>query len=161
MITMRMIFQLTLISLILSSCYSYKIFPKEYRHFTYTGEKKEVFVLNPEMSKEYEILKKAGVFKIMTDSSNRPVTRIRLYPLERAFVCGQPITASLLFLGQLPVLLPDRYQFRFDELRATDTVQRNYELQVATHYWFWDMFVVKKNFNQKAGQTLLAQYYNE
>jgi len=155
------LFLLTIsLAVLLSSCYSYRIFPKEYRDFTYTGEKKEAFVLNPELTKELQIFKQAGIFKLVTDTVNKPVVKIKLYPLQKDFVCGQPMIGSFITLGQLPVLLPDKYQYRFDEVHTADTIQRLYELKIATRYWFWDMFAVKKNFSQKAGHTLLAEYYN-
>lgn len=155
------LFLLTIyLAVLLSSCYSYRIFPKEYRNFTYTGEIKEAFILNPELTKELQIFKQAGIFKLVTDTLNKTVVKIKLYPLQRNFVCGQPIVGSFITLGQIPVLLPDKYQYRFDEVQATDTIPRQYELKIATRYWFWDMFAVKKKFNRKAGQTLLAEYYN-
>ena len=157
---MRIFFVIMCATTLLSSCYSYKIYPKEYRNFTYTGEKKEAFILNPELTKEFQILKKAGIFKIVTDTLEKSVVKIRLHPLQRNFVCGQPVTASLFSLGQLPVLLPDKYQYEFEEVQLTDTIQRRYELKIATRFWFWDIFAVKKNLKQKAGQTLLAEYYN-
>jgi len=157
---MKIILSAILSAILLSSCYSYKIFPKEYRHFTYSGEKKEAFVVNPELTKELQILKKAGIFKIITDTLNNSAVKIKLYPLQRSFMCAQPVTASLFTLGQFPVLLPDRYQYGFDEVQRSDTIQRRIELKIATRFWFWDMFAVKKNFKQKAGQTLLAEYYN-
>jgi hypothetical protein len=156
---MKMFFLTMLTSVLLSSCYSYKIFPKEYRRFTYTGEKKQAFIVNPELSKEFKILKRAGIFNITTDTSDNAVVKIKLYAIQRNLVCGQPVTASLITLGQLPVLLPDKYQYTFEEIRRTDTIQKQYELKIATRFWFWDMFALKKNFNQKAGQTLLAAYY--
>ena len=145
---------------LLSSCFSYKIFPKEYRSFTYAGEKKNAFIINPELKKEFEILKRSGVFNIVSDSSSESVVKIKLYPLQKNFACGEPIIASWITLGQMPVYLPDRYQYRFDEVEPAITVQRHYELKLAMRYWFWDMFAFKKNFKKKAGQTLLAEYYN-
>jgi len=142
------------------SCYSYKIFPKQARDFYYTGEKKEAFILNPELSKEFKILKASGIYKIIDDSSNNSVIRIKLYPMKRNIACGEPALGSLITLGQVPVLLPDKYQYRFDEISNTVIVHKQQELEVATRYWFWDMFVFNKNFNKKAGQTLLAGYYN-
>ncbi len=157
---MKIFLVTTYLAILLSSCYSYKIFPKGYRNFTYTGEKKEAFVLNPELKKECQIFKRAAIYNIVTDTLNKCVVKIKLYPLQRDFVCGQPIIASFITLGQLPVLLPDKYQYKFDEVHLNDTIQKRYELKIATRFWFWDMFAVKKNFNQKAGQTLLAAYYN-
>jgi len=142
------------------SCYSYKIYSEEARKFVYTGEKKEAFILNPELSKEFKIFKKSGIYKIVDDSSNNSALKIKLYPMGRSFVCGQPVIVSLFTLGQVPVILPDRYQYQFDEFSKTDTIHRRQELLLATRVWFWDMFVFNKNFNKKAGQTLLAGYYN-
>jgi hypothetical protein len=157
---MKIVLCIILSATILSSCYSYKIFPKEYRNFTYTGAKKEAYIVNPELTKEFKILKMAGIFKISDDTLNRSVVRIRLHRLQKDFVCGQPVTASLFTLGQFPVLLPDRYRYGFDEVDQSGTIQRQYELKIATRFWFWDMFAVRKNFNRKAGQTLLGEYYN-
>jgi hypothetical protein len=145
----------------LSSCYSYKIFPKENRRFSYNGQKEDAFILNPELTKELKIFKAAEIFNIVEDTLNQACVKIKLYPLKRDFICGEPIVASLFTLGQLPVLLPDNYQFEFDEVRPTDTTQRKFELKIATRYWFWDMFVVKKNFKKKAGRALLAEYYTK
>jgi hypothetical protein len=55
--------------------------------------------------------------------------------------------------------IPDQYAFAFDEISTADTVQRKFNLDISIHYWFWDMFVFRKNFNRNAGQPLLADYY--
>jgi hypothetical protein len=68
--------------------------------------------------------------------------------------------ASLITLGQMPVLLPDRYQLTFTEIQKADSTQRRFELLIATRFWFWDMFAINKKFNQKAGQALRSKYYN-
>lgn len=157
---MRLTIFLTLLAILFSSCYSYKIFPEEYRSFSYNGEKKKAFVLNPGLSKEFRILQKAGIFQLTTDSLDTSVTRIKLYSLEKHFACGEPVLLSWFTLGQVPVFFPDRYDYTFDEIQRTDTIQKAFELRVAMRYWFWDIFRFHKKFQQKAGQTLLANYYN-
>ena len=155
-----LIYLLIFISISFCSCFSYKIFPKEARAFAYTGEKKEAFILNPQLSKEFKILKKSGIYNIVYDSSDNSVIKIKLYPMKKNVACGEPVLGSLITFGQVPVLFPDRYQYQFDEVSKTDTVHRNQELQLATRVWFWDMFVFNKNFDKKAAQTLLAGYYS-
>jgi hypothetical protein len=157
---LRLFIAIVIMSLF-SSCYSYKVYPKEYRDFSYEGEREKVYVLNPGLSKELQILKRSGIFNIISDTIDNTVVKIQLYPLKGSFACGQPIIASLFTLGQVPVLFPDRYQYEFDEVRNSGTVRRSYELKIAKRYWFWDMFLVKKNFHKKAGQTLLAGYYKD
>src|SRR5688500_2728706 len=61
-VAMKMLPWVMLSITVFSSCYSYKVFPKEYRKFEYTGERKSAFVLNPELKKEYAILSHSGIF---------------------------------------------------------------------------------------------------
>jgi hypothetical protein len=157
---MRTTFLMIITTILFSSCYSYKIFPKEDRRFTYTGERKKAFILNPQLSKEFKILKESGIYNFTNDSSADSVIKIRLSPLQARFVCGEPMIASLITLGQMPVLLPDRYQLTFTEIQKADSTQRRFELLIATRFWFWDMFAINKKFNQKAGQALRSKYYN-
>ncbi|HEY2721263.1 MAG TPA: hypothetical protein VGI82_06045 [Chitinophagaceae bacterium] len=157
---MRIITLLALLVTMFSSCYSYKIYPKEYRSFKYEGEKEKAFIINPELSKEYRILKRSGIFQITNDSLDDSVVKIRLYPFERFYGCAEPVLLGLFTLGQFPVLLPDTYWFTFEETKRSNTVKRRFQLGIATRYWFWDIFAFNKKFDQKAGQTLLASYYN-
>jgi hypothetical protein len=150
-----------LLFLLLSSCYSFKIYPKEDRNFVYTGEKKEAFILNPELKKEYRVLAKSGIYNIVSDSNKTGVIKVRLYHIRQDFVCGEPILANWITLGQWPVYLPDRYQFKYDEIQGSVVQHKQFDLRVATRYWFWDLFTFEKNFGKKAGQSLLAEYYRE
>ncbi len=153
----------TIISLVplilLSSCYSYRIFPKAIRNYTYSGPRQKAYVLNPELKKEYKILISSNVFDITRDSTGA-VINLKLYPMRMTSSCGQPITGSLITLGQVPVLLPDRYQYRFDIISNAVSTSYTTEMLIATHVWFWDMFVIHKKFNQKAGQVLLSNYFS-
>jgi hypothetical protein len=155
---MKRIATIIAVTLLLTSCYSYKIFPVAYRDFCYNGEKQTAYILNPELAKEKEILKGAGIFAF-TDSLSKDCMTIKLRPLERRLSCGQPIIASLFTLGQVPVYFTDRYNYQFDEIEHGDTILKRFELLVAQRTWFWDMFKVHKRFNQQASQALLASYY--
>ena len=157
---MRTCLTALLLASVCTSCYSYKIFPKEYRNYVYEGQRKTAFVLNPELEKEYGILKASGIFILTTDSLNGESLKLRLHPLGSGFVCGQPVLASLFTLGQVPVYLPDTYSYRFEEI-GRDTTLRKIELKIATRVWFWDLFAFPKKFRKKAGMALLAAYYNE
>lgn len=142
-----------------TSCFSYKIFPKEYRDFTYNGERQTAFITNPELKKEKEILTQSGIFILTDDSLDNHSVKIKLHRLKRDFTCGQPILASAITLGQFPVYFPDRYQYQFDEIHSSDTTTKKFELLIAQRTWFWDMFVIHKRLKQKAGKALLANYY--
>jgi len=158
---MKLSLYILLLSTCLTSCYTYKVFPKEYRNFTFKGEKKIAFVTNPQLKKEYEILKQSGIFKLTNDSLSDESAKVKLQPLSRGFICGNAIVVSVFSLGQLPVYFPDTYHYRFEEMRGHNTISRDFELQVAQRIWFWDMFAINKNFKGKAGKALLANYYRQ
>ncbi len=155
----RSIISILLLPVILSGCYAYRVFPKSYRHFEAPAATQTVYIINPELKKEFEILKAAGIYIISNDSTNH--LAIKLYPMQRNFVCGQPIVGSILFLGQLPAYLPDRYQFIYEEQQDGTTRQFKYELKVATRIWFWDMFTFQKNFKKFAGKALAGSRHQE
>ena len=142
------------------SCYTYKIYPKTDRHFSYAGNRSLAYVTNPSLKKEYAILHAAGIFELTTDSLDSRAIKIQLLPLKKGFTCGQPAVLSLFTLGQLPVIMPDSYTFIFQEIYPADSQYRSFQLHVATRIWFWDLFAFNKNFNGKAGQTLSAQYFH-
>jgi hypothetical protein len=146
------------VSTVFSSCYTYRIYPKEHRNYVYTGERKKAYVQNPEL-KEFQTFQAANIFQLTSDSTDATAVQIKLYPVGRSFVCGQAILASLITLGQLPVVFPDRYFFSFDEIQSGTITHHRFKLQVATRYWFWDMFAFRKRFKQKVGQSLLANYH--
>jgi hypothetical protein len=156
----RNLFILLLLPFLLSSCYTYKIFPMGVRRYSYDGPKQTAYILNPELKKEYSILKKSNIYNLSTDSLGNNIVRIRLYRIDRHLVCGQPITLSVITLGQLPVYLPDRYKFQFDEIGADQqTSKKSYDFSIATRYWFWDLFSFHKDFSGKAGKVLCYKYY--
>ena len=152
-----LLYFLTIVSL--SSCYSYKLFPKEYRDFAPPKETRTAYVVNKELKREYKILEASKLFQLTNDSSDLHAIKVTLYPIKQRFVCGQPILAYVVFLGQLPVYFPDQYQYTFDEKIEGLITRRHFELQVTKRYWFWDMFTFDKNFKAKAGQALLANYH--
>jgi hypothetical protein len=158
---MKLLLFIGVLSTALTSCYTYKVFPKEYRAFEYKGEKETAFVINPELKKEYEILKQSGIFILTSDSLNDKAVKIELHPLFRGFMCGNAIVLSAFSLGQFPVYFPDTYHFKFEEMERQETRSRDFELQVAKRIWFWDMFALNKNFKGKAGKALLANYYKK
>lgn len=141
------------------SCYSYKVYPKEYRKLENTAVQKTAFVINESDSikKELKILKSSDLFVITNDSTKADV-KIKLYPIRKSWVCGQGMIVSMLTLGQLPVHFPDRYYYQFDEIEGKFVVKRKIELRIAQRVWFWDMFTFGRNFEKKAGKSLLGEY---
>ncbi|HEY9177259.1 MAG TPA: hypothetical protein VIN07_06190 [Flavipsychrobacter sp.] len=148
---------LSLIAVSFSSCYTYKVYPEEYRRLENIGAKPKAYVINDTLDKELNILVSSGIFTIIKDSTEADL-QIHIYPLEQNMVCGQGLTASMITLGQLPVFLPDRYFYRFDEIGHNGKTHRKIELKIAQRVWFWDVFVFNKRFEENAGKALLGGY---
>jgi hypothetical protein len=140
-----------------SSCYCYKVYPKEYRKLQNTSPKRTVYIADQSLQKEMKILADSQLFTFIKDSTKADL-KIRLYPLEKAIACGQPMIISMLTLGQLPVIFPDKYYYRFDEIEKDKITTRKLELKIAQRVWFWDVFSFNKRFERKAGKAVLGEY---
>ena len=150
---------LSLLCVVLSSCYTYKVYPKKYRTLENKEPKQNAYIINDSLKQEWDILVNSDLFIIVSDRTLADV-EIVLYPLERAYTCGQPFVLSAITIGQFPVLYTDRYIYRFDEIKGKAITKRELKLKVAQRVWFWDMFVFKKRFEEHAGKSLLGEYQN-
>lgn len=148
---------LGLLAILCSSCYSYKVYPKEYRKLENDNPKRSAYVMNDTLKKELEILRSSDLFEIITDSTKADLN-VKLYPIEQSFVCGQPFVITMLTVGQLPVTLPDRYLYKFDEIENGNITERKLDLKIAQRVWFWDVFAFNKKFEKKAGKAVLGEY---
>ncbi len=145
-------------TLLCSSCFTYHATTKETKTSKSNSAKPFAFVTNPELKTEYQILQAADIFELTSDSMLSDITRITLLPLVSKLACGNPLAASMITLGQVPVYLPDTYIFQFSEQKGNQITQKHFPLQIQKRFWFWDMFAFNKRFTQKAGQTLSANY---
>ncbi len=143
--------------LLCTSCYSYKLYPKKYRHYTNQRVRQNAYVRNDSLKKALKILEASELFTIVTDSSSADL-HITLYPLEQNVACATPMLPTMLTLGQMPVVVPEKYYFRFDETVNDSTVKRNFSLNISRRVWFWDLFTFSKRFNKKAGKAVLGAY---
>ncbi|WP_411893698.1 hypothetical protein [Winogradskyella sp. A2] len=153
----KQLISLGLLTVDCTSCYTYKIYPKEYRKLENNNPKLTAYIVKDSLKKEHKIMMSSDLFEIISDSSQADL-KIKLYPLQQNFVCGQPLTISILTIGQLPVTLPDRYLYRFDEIKNDTVTERKLELKLAQRVWFWDIFSFNKKFEEKAGKAVLGEY---
>jgi len=140
------------------ACYAYRIFPKEDRRFV-PSVKQKVHILNPELKREYRVIRHAKIFDIIpADSADPSAVSIRLEPMRHQMDDGPAIIITAFTLGQVPSLYADRYYYGFTEIRDTGIARTSIELRVAKRFWFWDMFTFQHSFSKKAGQALTAAY---
>ncbi len=161
---------LGLIAVLNSSCYTYKIYPKEYRKLQNLKDKKNVYLINDYNKKEAEILKHSDIFNITTDSTKADL-KIKLYPLKNVYYtednytvfgwnAGGDLSFGLITLGQLPIFYDETLLFQYDEIKQDIIIKRNFELRITRRIWFWDMFGLNKRFEEKVGKALLGSYIN-
>lgn len=145
-------------SMLLSSCYTYRIFPKADKELLYLPPQEKVFVENPGLTKEYNILKRSGIYQFTTDSTDQSAVHIRLKPLQHGFVCGNGLVGWAILLGQVPIYLPANTRFSFDKIAGNTITEMGFSLDVTKRYWFWDIFS-RKSYSKTAGQALAISYY--
>ncbi len=150
-----------IVSLSLSSisCYSYIVFPPEYRELAAPSVRTDALVVNPTLAFEMQVLQKSAVFNIVSDA-NTP-KRIRLYKLDTLKAGGNSISPGLeLTLGLIPMYAPDRYIFEFDELTSSDSIHRVYELKVARRVSLYDFFIPKGELDERLSLSLRGEFAN-
>ena len=153
-----------ILSILLCSCYSYKISNPDSRKLRADDasipEKKNVYVINPEMADEYSILMASNIFHVVPDSSVTGVIKIKLLPHNRKFMCANFLIGWGMFLGQLPIKMPSGRNFRFAEINNDKEMIHEFELPFFVRYWFWDIFSRRKNYNKVAGQALRQSFHS-
>ena len=162
---MKHLFLFPLLSVLLCSCYSYRISKRELKNAEVTthlsSEKKTVYVINPELSDEYSILQASNIFHIASDSLDPTVRKIKLLPPTHRFLCGNFLIGWGMFLGQLPISIPSNRNFRFATILDGEETIEEFKLPFRTRYWFWDIFSSRKNYNKVAGQALRLSFYSK
>jgi len=95
-----------------------------------------VYVTNPEMEPEYEILKASGIYELSSQSNGaRPLT---LHPMRQYGRCANPLMLSIFTLGIVPGFLPAGRAFEYD--LETDGVSEScvHELPLYERFSIWE-----------------------
>ncbi len=105
----------------------------------YTIIRDTIFVENPDLSFEYEILLRSKIFTLSDDSATP--RHLELWPInERAVRCATPIAFTFLTLGIVPGILPHQYNYGFT-LQENETVCTTMvSIDGGIRFSFWDWF---------------------
>jgi hypothetical protein len=78
----------------------------------FDGGTQSVFVTNPEMQREYSILKNSEIYPL----TNQPAgaRKLTLLPIKHFGRCGNPIMLTILTIGIVPEVLPSAQVFEYD-----------------------------------------------
>jgi hypothetical protein len=98
-----------------------------------------VYVTNPEMTPEYQILKRSGIYKISSEPEG--ARRLTLHKMGHLFVCGNPLIATVFTLGLIPVKLPAPWIFQYDleTHRRSEEIEHFLPLYERFSIWEWPL----------------------
>lgn len=83
---------------------------KHLQHFD--GGARPVYVTNPEMRPEYDILKASGIYRLTSQTNG--ARYLTLQPIHEYGRCGNPLMLSGVTLGIVPGVLPAARTFEYD-----------------------------------------------
>lgn len=95
-----------------------------------------VYVTNPELTNELQILKASKIYKI-TDDCNAS-KRLTLFPVGRRPSCGNGLIGLIFTLGIIPVSLPDTAFFRYDLETDGQTRKLEHVLPLYERFSIWE-----------------------
>jgi hypothetical protein len=105
----------------------------------FDGGDRPVFVTNPELSQEHELLRASAIYPLARHPDG--ARRLTLHPLRQYARCGNPLMLSGLTLGIIPGILPGERVFEYE--LETDGVMESYthHLPVYERISVWEWLV--------------------
>jgi hypothetical protein len=91
----------------------------------FQGGTQSVFVTNPGLQREYEILKASGIYSLSSQSDG--ARQLTLHPMQQFGRCANPLLLTGLTLGILPGFLPGSYVFEYE-------IEKGGAMQRGAHY---------------------------
>ncbi len=71
-----------------------------------------MYVTNPEMNREYEILKASGIYQLSSQTNG--ARHLTLRPIQQYGRCGNPLMLTIITFGIVPGVLPAARTFEYD-----------------------------------------------
>ena len=106
----------------------------------FSGGTRPVYVSNPEMHLEYEILKASAIYQL--SSQPEASQKLTLRQIKHGFRCGNPMMIAVVTLGIIPGYLPGRLSFEYD-LEADGKVESYvHRLRTYERISIWEGLVI-------------------
>ena len=103
----------------------------------FDGGTKPVYVINPDLSREYQILVASGIYPLTHQPEG--ARKITLKPIQRLYRCGNPMMMTFVTLGIVPIDLPGGQVFQYD--LESDGIGIHYYHRLPTYdrisIWEW------------------------
>jgi hypothetical protein len=105
----------------------------------FQGGARPVYVTNPELSREYEILRASNIYPIASEPEN--ARKLTLRPMRQYGRCANPLMLCGLTLGVVPGVITAPYVFEYT--LETDGVreQRAHRLPLYERFSVWEWLV--------------------
>ena len=98
-----------------------------------------VFVTNPELRREYEILKGSGIYPLTDQPEN--ARKLTLCPLRQYPVCANPLMLTGLTFGIIPGFLPGAKAFEYGLEEGGVSEHYSHRLPVYQRISVWEWLV--------------------
>lgn len=137
-------FSLLAASLLLTGCISSTLcLEKKSDLQRFNGGSQPVYVTNPEMHPEYEILKESGIYHL----TNQPngASLLTLYPIGHRVRCGNPLLLTFYTFGLVPGYLPAGRTFEYDLKTNGVSVTYIHNLPLYERYSDWEWLVIRSD----------------
>ena len=135
-------FQILLLAVVvaLSGCKSTVCMESKNTLHHFSGGTQPVFVSNPELHLEYEILKASAIYRL--SSQPEASQKLTLRPIKHGFRCGNPMMIAVVTLGIIPGYLPGSLSFEYN-LEADGKVESYvHHLPTYERFSIWEWLVI-------------------
>jgi hypothetical protein len=135
------LFLLIAVFLIGTGCKSTYLATHPFHPYKFNGGSEPVFVTNPEMKLEYELLQRSGIYALTNQPTGRTLTLNPIHDCSGG--CANPLMLSGMTLGILPGFLPADIDFSYDFESGGERETRHHMLPFLVRYSMWDWLVAQ------------------
>ena len=105
----------------------------------FDGGMPPVYVNNPEMTPEYQVLKSSGIYEISSEAEG--ARRLTLHQMRHLPRCGNPLIGSMFTLGIIPAVLPAPcvFGYELETNGSIEVVEHRLPLYERFSIWEWPL----------------------
>jgi hypothetical protein len=105
----------------------------------FDGGTRTVFVTNPELRREYEVLKASNIYQLSSNPSD--ARRLTLHPIRQYGRCGNPLMLTGLTFGIIPGVVSATRAFEYDLESDGKTQKLCHRLPLYERFSIWEHLV--------------------
>jgi hypothetical protein len=129
-----------ILGLVFSSGCASTLHVQSKRHLQrFDGGARPVYVTNPELQPEYDVLRASGIYPLSTQRDGARL--LTIHPMRQYGGCGNPLMLTIFTFGIVPGWLPADRTFEYE--LQTDGATQTYEhhLPVYERFSLWERFL--------------------